>query len=376
MDASAALRDFFHPIDPVEIVDAIGGARRLFRTTDRAAAFARLLPWATLGTLITADSLQKGHVTIARQGRPVPLEMVGASSGGLAPEAIQALCDQGASLVLNNIDGQVPAIAAMNAMVERHLRCDTHTNAYASFNRESAFKPHFDGHDVLILQLDGRKRWWCYGQKIRFPLKGQTFSSPEELPPPEWEGVLEPGDMLYIPRGDVHRAMVEGPNSLHLTVTMLPPTGADMLSWLGRKLLHQEIGRAYLPVLGDAADRAAHQAALRSAFHELVDTLDIDAFLADADRDRPPCRPLSLGLSQSIAPATRVQPALRRRVPIAAVEARSGPLSPAERAVLELLLAEDALSAQQVADRLPGHDAQAAIETLARRALVFLSGEI
>jgi hypothetical protein len=376
MDASAALRDFFHPIDPVEIVDAIGGARRLFRTTDRAAAFARLLPWATLGTLITAHSLQKGHVTIARQGRPVPLEMVGASSGGLAPEAIQALCDQGASLVLNNIDGQVPAIAAMNAMVERHLRCDTHTNAYASFNRESAFKPHFDGHDVLILQLHGRKRWWCYGQKIRFPLKGQTFSSPEELPPPEWEGVLEPGDILYIPRGDVHRAMVEGPNSLHLTVTMLPPTGADMLSWLGRKLLHQEIGRAYLPVLGDAADRAAHQAALRSAFHELVDTLDIDAFLADADRDRPPCRPFSLGLSQSIAPATRVQPALRRRVPIAAVEARSGPLSAAERAVLELLLAEDALSAQQVADRLPGHDAHAAIGTLARRALVFLSGEI
>lgn len=376
MDASAALRDFFHPIDPAEIAAAVAETRRLVGTTERASAFARLLPWATLGTLITADALRKGQVTIARQGRPLPLEMVGVGANGLAPEAVQALCDQGASLVLDHVDKQVPAIAAMNAMVERYLRCDTHTNAYASFNRESAFKAHFDGHNVLILQLQGRKRWWCYGQKVRFPLKGQTFSTLDDLPPPEWEGVLEPGDMLYIPRGDVHRAMVEGPQSLHLTVTMTPPTGADVLTRLGQKLLHEEIGRAYLPVLGDATDRAAHQAALRAAFHQLVETFDIDAFLAEADRDRAPCRPFSLGLSQAISPDTRVQPALRRRVPIAALEARHGALSDAERAVLDLLLAEDALTARQIANGLPGHDTSAAVEALARRTLVFLFADI
>ncbi len=376
MDASAALRDFFHPVDPAEIVDAVADTRRLFRTTERASAFARLLPWATLGTLITAESLRKGQVTIARQGRPLPLEMIGVGAKGLAPEAVQALCDQGASLVLDQVDKQVPAIAAMNAMVERYLRCDTHTNAYASFNRESAFKAHFDGHDVLVLQLQGRKRWWCYGQKVRFPLKGQTFSTLDDLPPPEWEGVLEPGDMLYIPRGDVHRAMVEGPQSLHLTVTLIPPTGADVLTRLGQKLLHEEIGRAYLPVLADAADRVAHQAALRAAFHQLVETFDIDAFLAEADRARAPCRPFSLGLSQAISPDMRVQPAMRRRVPIAELEARHGALSDAEQAVLALLLAEDSLTVQQLADSLPGQDTHSAVETLARRALVFLFADL
>ncbi|MES1975989.1 MAG: cupin domain-containing protein [Pseudomonadota bacterium] len=376
MDTSAALRDFFHPIDPAEIAGSVADARRLFRMTDRASAFARLLPWTTLGTLITADALRKGYVTIARQGRSLPLEMVGASAGGLAPEAIQALCDQGASLVLNQVDKQVPAIAAMNAMVERYLRCDTHTNAYASFNRESAFKAHFDPHNVLILQLQGRKRWWCYGQKVRFPLKGQTFSTLEELPPAEWEGVLKPGDMLYVPRGDVHRAMVEGPHSLHLTVTMIPPTGADVMAWLGRKMQHEDIGRAYLPVLGDAEDRRAHQAELRAAFHRLVDTLDIGAFLADADRERTPCRPFSLGLSQAIGPDTVVQPALRRRVSLAGPEAKHGALPDGERAVLALLLAEDALTLRQLADTLPGFDTHAAVESLARKTLVFLSPDI
>lgn len=375
MHASDPLRDFFHPIDPAEIAGAVADSRRLFLTTDRAVAFARLLPWAALGSLITADSLQKGQVTIARKGRPLPLEMVFSGADKLAPQAIQALCDQGASLVLNDVGRQVPAIAAMNAMVERHLRCNTHTNAYVSFNRDSAFKAHFDPHNVLILQLQGRKRWWCYGQKVRFPLKGQTFSTLEELPPVEWEGVLEPGDMLYVPRGDIHRAMVEGPQSMHLTVTMTPPTGADVMAWLSRKMLDEEIGRAYLPVLSDANNRLAHQTALRAAFRQLVDTLDIDTFLAEVDAERAPCRPFLLGLSRSVGPDTIVQPALRRRIPGAAIAARHGPVSDAERAVLELLLKQDALTMRQLACKMPGTDTLTAVESLASRALVFISAD-
>lgn len=372
MDATAALRDFFHPIDPSEIADAFAGTRRLFRKTDRAAAFARLLPWEAVGALVTAEALQKGQVTIARQGRPVPLEMSGAGTGRLAPEAIQALCDQGASLVLNDVGRQLPAIAAMNAMLERHLRCEIHTNAYASFNRDSAFKAHFDSQNVLILQLQGRKRWWCYGQKVRFPLKGQAFSTLEDLPSAEWEGVLEPGDILYLPRGDVHRAAVEGPQSLHLTVTMIPPNGADVMAWLGRKMLDDEIGREYLPVFGSAEGRDAHQAALRAAFHRIVDLFDMDTFLAEADRDRSPCRPLSLGLSLPFGPDTIVQPALRRRLPGAVIAARYGSLSDAERVVLELLLEEDALSIRQIFDKFPDVDVHLSVKTLIKMGLVFI----
>jgi hypothetical protein len=373
MDASDALRDFFHPIDPAEIAGAVADSRRLFLTTDRAAAFARLLPWAALGSLITPDSLQKGQVTIARKGRPLPLDMVFTGGGKLAPQAIQALCDQGASLVLNDVGRQLPAIAAMNAMVERHLRCNINTNAYVSFNRDSAFKAHFDPHNVLILQLQGRKRWWCYGQKTRFPMKGQTFSTLEELPPVEWEGVLEPGDMLYVPRGDIHRAMVEGPQSLHLTVTMIPPTGADVIAWLGRKILDDEIGRAYLPFLSRANDCVEHNIALRAAFHQLVDSLDIQTFLAEADGERAPCRPFSLGVSQSIGPDTIVQPALRRRKPTAAIARQHGPVSDAELAVLELLLEQDALTMRQLACKMPGIDTLNAVKALVSKALIFIS---
>lgn len=385
MSSTPALRDFFHPVDPAEIADAAMKDHRLFRNTNRADAFARLLPWERLNTLITSDALMSGRISLARLGRTLPLEMASLpgrpkSGDWVAPEAIHNLCQQGASLVLNSIERQIPAIAAMNAMIERYLRCETFTNAYVSFNRDSAFKAHFDPHNVLILQLHGRKRWWCYGQKDAFPMAGKTFAD-DQLPAAEWEGVLEPGDILFVPRGDVHRACVEDVNSVHLTVTMTPPTGADVFARLAQQTLGDERGRRYLNVLGDAGARQDDRDALRDMFHRMVDALDLDAFLADADRLRPAARPFNLGLLQSLSPQTEVQPALRRRIDLP--EAQSGDvrvmiggttvtLTAAERDVLAALLAADSLTVAGLEATLPGRDVHTAVAGLARKALVFL----
>ncbi len=385
MIPSPALRNLFHPVDPTEIADAASQGFRLHRKTERAEVFARLLPWEALNTLITSDSLVSGRVSMARQGRSLPLEMMGAagrpkSGDWIAPDAIQNLCNQGASFVLNNVERQAPAIAAMNAMIERYLRCETITNAYASFNLDSAFKAHFDPHDVLILQLHGRKRWWCYGQIEQFPLKARAFAN-EELPPPEWEGVLEPGDILLVPRGDVHRAQVEGPNSLHLTVTMTPPTGADVLGQLARRSLREALGRRYLPVGAEADLRRQHQDELKAMFHRLVDAFDIDDLLAELDRARAPASPFNLGLAQALEPGTEVQPALRRRLNLpeakgADVRVETGAavvtLPAVERDVLAALLEADALTMEQLSSRLPGADVYGGVAGLARKALVFL----
>ncbi len=135
----------------------------------------------------------------------------------MAPEAIHTICASRAPrLVLNSIERQIPAIAAMNAMIETlsALR-ETFTNAYVSFNRDSAFKAHFDPHNVLILQLHGRKRLWCYGQKTRSPWPARRLPT-TSFRQRNGKAFLEPGDILFVPRGDVHRACVEDVNSVHL----------------------------------------------------------------------------------------------------------------------------------------------------------------
>lgn len=385
MPSTQVLRDFFYPVDPAEIARAAMLDHRLFRKTARAESFARLLPWDGLNTLITGDSLMSGRISLARLGRPLPLEMVSLQSrpkGGewVSPEAIHNLCHQGASLVFNSIERQIPAIAALNAMIERYFRCETITNAYVSFNRDSAFKAHFDPHNVLILQLYGRKRWWCYGQMDTYPLTGKTFAD-DQLPEAEWEGVLEPGDILFVPRGDVHRACVEDSNSVHLTVTMTPPCGADVFVRLAQQSLSEELGRRYLRVDGDAEARREDRDELRNLFHRMVDTIDIDAFLADADKMRAAARPFNLGLLQSLSPQTEVQPALRRRIDIPVAPAgdvhvmiggATITLNAAERDVLVVLLAADALTVAELEARLPGLDVHGGVAGLARKSLVYL----
>ena len=59
--------------------------------------------------------------------------------------------------------------------------------------------PHFDSYDVFLLQAHGRRRWRIGRQKDLslqpdVPLKVLSHFEPEE------EFVLEPGDMLYLPR--------------------------------------------------------------------------------------------------------------------------------------------------------------------------------
>jgi hypothetical protein len=114
----------------------------------------------------------------------------------------------------------------------------------------------------------------------------------------------------------------------------------------------------------------------------MADERDLNAFLAEQDARREPKRPLNFGLVEPLAGATWVRPALVRRPPLPATgEARiragtlQAALSPAERAVLAILLEREALRVAQIVLALPELEAEAvrtAVAGLARKALVFL----
>jgi lysine-specific demethylase/histidyl-hydroxylase NO66 len=99
------------------------------------------------------------------------------------------------------------------------------SNAYFTPCNSQGFAPHYDDIEAFILQLEGRKRWFVYPP----PSPAQTlprFSSNDfnrayrgsaeaaaaadpHAPPgvtPAIDTVLEPGDLLYFPRGWVHHA--------------------------------------------------------------------------------------------------------------------------------------------------------------------------
>lgn len=214
------------PASTGELVSAVANRHRLFVRAGNRRRFDRLLPWPTINLLLTARQFGPDQLEVLRHGAVVSPLMYRQSveQSRLRLDALQALAYQGVSIVMNGVDRFVPTVSAVTTLIERHLQRKAGANAYLTFHRHGAFRPHWDGHDVLVLHLSGRKRWRCHGLGAENLTSGYTFDRGADPGPVAWEEVLEPGDVLYLPRGEIHAAAVEPDEvSLHLTIGLLAP---------------------------------------------------------------------------------------------------------------------------------------------------------
>ena len=105
------------------------------------------------------------------------------------------------------------------------------TNAYLSRGPAEGFGIHWDDHDVLILQQEGRKYWEIFRPVRLAPLRGAVLD--DAYGDMVWSGVISAGDALFVPRGWGHRTTgLKDELSFHLTVGFKVPTGVDYLTWL------------------------------------------------------------------------------------------------------------------------------------------------
>jgi hypothetical protein len=134
----------------------------------------------------------------------------------------------GASVVLNHADERCPYLAALCEDLQESLP-HAYANTYLTPPDSQAVPPHSDDRDVLILQIHGSKRWKIYKSiPVPFPYPHEQVGKDGiPVPPQVLEGellmdcVLEPGHVLYMPRGYVHQAstLLDTP-SYHVTVAL------------------------------------------------------------------------------------------------------------------------------------------------------------
>jgi hypothetical protein len=146
----------------------------------------------------------------------------------------------------------------------------------------------------VVLQVSGRKRWQVYGPTRVNPLPDDEEAPPKPVDAPVWDGMLEDGDMLYIPRGWWHVAFPVGEPSLHLTVATEPPLGTHLLTWLIAKLRLHAVVRAEIPRLNDATGQMAYLNALRPLLSEALKDDAIAEFRHEWEGALQPSRHLSL----------------------------------------------------------------------------------
>lgn len=270
----------------------------------------------------------------------------------------------GATLVANQLHLQMPRLGRLCRGLEAFFFQPFQANAYLTPPGNQGFGAHFDVHDVFVLQIAGRKAWKVYSPTVTLPFSDQLQPVNVHGAAPFLEAVLEPGDLLYLPRGWIHDGRaVDGEPSLHISLGLLGLTWCDVLASSLRDLSHRDPRFRALYRMGPTSRPAAENLTTAADLvMSLLHEVQTNGFPLAEERfalARPAVTPRFPHPSGPVTSATRMQ---RDPLVVAVVRARGGdvelsfqgkslPFPPEVREVLDFVLA---CKATFGVDDLPG----------------------
>lgn len=147
------------------------------------------------------------------------------------PDRMSALFASGCTVVLDNVPKFSPSFASLTLGLSRALGCVTGANVYVTPGAGQGFGVHWDTHDTVIVQIAGTKHWRVYDSPLGLPLLHQYYDK-KAHPVGEiaLEMEMEPGDLLYIPRGFLHEARANDELSMHVTIGLYPSLWHDVVA--------------------------------------------------------------------------------------------------------------------------------------------------
>jgi ribosomal protein L16 Arg81 hydroxylase len=280
------------------------------------AGFDDLFSADAVDELVADRALRTPFVRMAAEGAVLSPSLF-TGSGGFGAEIADQLDSAqvleqfagGATLVLQGLHRTWEPIARFTRELVADLGHPAQVNAYITPASSRGFDPHYDTHDVFVIQIAGAKHWTIHEPVHRHPLADQPWTDHRDAvvararTAPAIDAVFEPGDVLYLPRGWIHSAVAQGGTSIHLTIGIRAATRHDVLGHLLARAADDPRLRAPLALGVDYADSSTLAADLSSTAAAAAEILEaaredpaIGAALRRAFEDavRPaPVRPLA-----------------------------------------------------------------------------------
>jgi lysine-specific demethylase/histidyl-hydroxylase NO66 len=264
-----------------------GRAPLLSRAAELGSDFEDLFNAAAVDELASERGVRTPFLRMAKEGTVQPASSYtrgGGAGAGITDQAaddkILGAISNGSTLVLQGLHRTWPPLVELGAQLAAELGHPVQINAYITPPQNQGFAPHFDVHDVFVLQISGRKQWTVHAPVIDHPLDSQPFDGfkvaiAERVTEPALiDTVLEPGDALYLPRGTVHSAVAQGETSIHLTIGVPPLTRYQLARFVLDAVQDDPALRESLPMGVDLSDPdvlAPHLAATVTALRAAVE---------------------------------------------------------------------------------------------------------
>src|SRR5207249_3965727 len=162
------------------------------------------LSWTALNEMLAHHWREPHRFRLARQGRdldPATYSDVGGSNVRVRAKDVTDQLRRGATLSFDAIDELHEPLTRLSESFEAFFRSDTQINLYAAWRALHGLDLHRDDQQVFILQVDGRKRWLLYGAAVDGVDRTELDSTGVPPAGASLDQILQPGDLLYIPRG-------------------------------------------------------------------------------------------------------------------------------------------------------------------------------
>jgi len=269
----SSLADLLDPVTP-EAFRADYLHDKPLHVRGRPEKFAEILDWADLNRMLAMDVWTQQTLQLHVDAKRVPPSAYCVNAANrdhqpiLRPDSdkVQELIGRGATLLLNEIETLAPGVLAIVETIQRELGAKSSVNLYFSQKERQGFDSHCDRHDVFALQIYGAKRWTVYQGQLDKPIEHAMFQNVPQIEYDRLKGEvaevveMNPGDLLYLPRGRFHDAITSGEASVHLAVSSNEPLGLDWLTQLWNLAVRDPEFRSVLPLPdGPAGEQALHQ---------------------------------------------------------------------------------------------------------------------
>jgi ribosomal protein L16 Arg81 hydroxylase len=287
LGAIANLEELVSPLTEDEFLELLRHRKlALLRGTD-ADRYSSLLSWDALKGIIERGEHSLEHFRVTKEKTVIP-SIFYLKDGKLNAAKLEVLLSRGASIIIPRLEQTIPSLAALCDNIKSRLSEQIEVGAIVTTGVGGALELHYDPEDLIILQVEGTKRWQIYGPAVVNPVR----AAPKELlakePPPKrapiFDEFLGPGDFLFVPGGSWHQCENGPGRSIHLGIFFVPPSIYDAIKAITSQILLEEISRVPLTRLDSPSELTKLQTDLIDMLNKKIGTIDLKEFIGEWTR--------------------------------------------------------------------------------------------